>query len=548
MKIFLFNQESDLDSALQVQAPNTIRNNMLNAAAIVAFFLCAILYIVSLPEAIQNQNWPQLVSLSVGFLLLTLTAFIRKLPYTVRAVTLLTLLCSASFISLFQKSINLESQMLMLFFALAAVVFFDVMPGAILAGLGVLGYIICSWGVSTKFLMLLAPRFLGDGQPYWLYANALLIVLVIIGGSAVLALYQQTLAQLGKQQTLIKTLEAQQVKMDIAVKTRTQTLQKRFNQTCTATEIAQKISINLDPQSLMEEMVSLVQKQFGLYFIGIYFPEPARKIIPLQIAAGEASQKLLAEHYTVPLDSETLVGWVLTEGKTRIVREKDPEVDLIHNRYLPQTRAEIAVPLRAGNKLLGVISLKSENEEAFDEEETMIIEGLARVLANAIENARLYQDKSEKLNEAQATLRMYLQSAWAEMSRSGNQIAFTAVNKTLAASNAELPEVQMPLMLHGQVFGQISLENETGSLTAEDIAFIEAITTQTVLALENARLLDETKRTAERERLVSSITAKVRATTEVDKILRTTVEELGRILGASETIIQLNETEREEVA
>ena len=80
------------------------------------------------------------------------------------------------------------------------------------------------------------------------------------------------------------------------------------------------------------------------------------------------------------------------------------------------------------------------------------------------------------------------------------------------------------------------------------MALIEAVADQMALAIENARLLEATRRRAEQERLTAGITAEVRAYSDVDNILRTAVRELGRALRASEGVIQLEVTDGIETA
>jgi GAF domain-containing protein len=71
------------------------------------------------------------------------------------------------------------------------------------------------------------------------------------------------------------------------------------------------------------------------------------------------------------------------------------------------------------------------------------------------------------------------------------------------------------------------------------MAFIEAVASEAAIALEGARLLEETQRNAERERILAEISSKVRASTDINTVLRTAVLELGRTLRAAEGVIQL---------
>ena len=75
---------------------------------------------------------------------------------------------------------------------------------------------------------------------------------------------------------------------------------------------------------------------------------------------------------------------------------------------------------------------------------------------------------------------------------------------------------------------------------------IEAIASQAALALENARLVEESQLAAHHERLVADITGKVWASTTIDGILQTAVKELGRALNASEAVVELKMDDNKE--
>jgi GAF domain-containing protein len=97
----------------------------------------------------------------------------------------------------------------------------------------------------------------------------------------------------------------------------------------------------------------------------------------------------------------------------------------------------------------------------------------------------------------------------------------------------------VPIALRDQIIGQLHIEgNEVFS--PEEQNWLEAIATQTALALENARLLDESQSTAIREKFVTEITNKIWSSTTIDGILQTAIRELGQILDATEATIELN--------
>ena len=99
--------------------------------------------------------------------------------------------------------------------------------------------------------------------------------------------------------------------------------------------------------------------------------------------------------------------------------------------------------------------------------------------------------------------------------------------------------MDVPITLREQIIGQLTLESDD-PLSVEDKNLIQSIATQTALALENARLLNESQSIAMREKFVTEITNKIWASTSMDSVLQTTVRELGQILDATEATIELN--------
>ena len=98
----------------------------------------------------------------------------------------------------------------------------------------------------------------------------------------------------------------------------------------------------------------------------------------------------------------------------------------------------------------------------------------------------------------------------------------------------------MPLILRNQAIGTIKLEGDKESWSDEDRSFIESVTTQAALALENIRLVEETRRAAQHDRILADITTQVWATTDMEMILQTAIRQLGQTLQASDGIIRLD--------
>jgi GAF domain-containing protein len=177
--------------------------------------------------------------------------------------------------------------------------------------------------------------------------------------------------------------------------------------------------------------------------------------------------------------------------------------------------------------------MHSTKENAFLQQDVDAYQNMANEVAIALENSHLFREAQQSLSEMRATQRQYLQGAWSSLTTEKN------LEYALGDSDVSGNEIKVSLALRDQIIGQIQLTaNE--EWTPEQKNLIESIATQAALALENARLVEESQSIAVRERMANEIIAKVWASTTMDSILQTTVRELGRVLEAAEVDIEVS--------
>jgi GAF domain-containing protein len=199
-----------------------------------------------------------------------------------------------------------------------------------------------------------------------------------------------------------------------------------------------------------------------------------------------------------------------------------------------------------------------------------VMQTMADQVAVAIDNARLFVDAEAALEEMEAIHRRYLGQAWAEYAHtravSGYEQTESGMRPFGPLGNKVLPETQQaitekhpvvwngdgdtdsspstlaaPIMLRDQPIGAIGFKAAEGERrwSADDVALVEAIAGQLAQAIESLRLFEETQRRAAYERSVSEITGRVWASLDPDTILKTTVQEMGRALGAKLATVEI---------
>jgi GAF domain-containing protein len=159
---------------------------------------------------------------------------------------------------------------------------------------------------------------------------------------------------------------------------------------------------------------------------------------------------------------------------------------------------------------------------------------MANQVAISLENSRLFTEAQQTLSEMSATQQQYLQGVWLSLA-ADQKLEHALGDEDLL----DRQEIEIPLTLRDQIIGQINMSS-LEEWTPEQKSLIESIATQAALALENARLVEESQAIAMRERLVNDVTSKIWASTTIDSILQTTVRELGRALEAAEVNIEVS--------
>jgi GAF domain-containing protein/HAMP domain-containing protein len=359
--------------------------------------------------------------------------------------------------------------------------------------------------------------------------------------------------------------------MEHRVTERTREAERRSLQLQVAAEVARDATATRDLTELLNRTVNLVSENFGFYHTGIFLVDERGEYAVLRAATGDVGKQMIREgHKLVVGQSEGkeqrgLVGFVSWSGVSRIA--SDVDVDSIHikNPLLPDTRSEVALPLKVGNQVIGVLDVQSVDEGAFNEENVRILQTLADQLATAIENTRLFQEMSQTVRELETVYGQYTREAWTslkshtaestgkpvsnyryrglaiETTPEPNSEVFEALEsgRTVVKSEQDKSALAIPLRLRGQTVGVVNLRFEGQELPAEAVNTYEEIANRLVLVLENARLLQEAQQSAKREQQINLISTQIRSSPTTDSILRNTVRELGNALGASRTFIQL---------
>ena len=371
----------------------------------------------------------------------------------------------------------------------------------------------------------------------------------------------------------------------------------------TAAEIARDISSSLNLDELLQKAVDLIRTRFNFYHASVFLKDLAGEYVVIREATGEAGVQLKRAGHRLAVGSKSVVGYVAGEGEPLIVNDTTRDATYYANPLLPQTRSEAAIPLKVGDRIVGVLDVQSNQLYAFDEDNQRTLQILADQLAIAVVNTELFAETQEHLAQHRllhhitttaasgTTLDEALQSAvnGLQVTLGGDRVSIlladrekkslevkaavgyasnvfdiripigvgitgwaAAHRRTLRVNNVlqdtryieaspnTRSEMSIPLLYRSELLGVLNVESEQLSAYAEnDEELLGTLGGSLAAIIANARLLEQIRGQAERERILFEITDKIRRTTDMETILATTASELTRATGANRARIRV---------
>ena len=314
-----------------------------------------------------------------------------------------------------------------------------------------------------------------------------------------------------------------------------QQVAERTKQLAATNEVGRVAATSLDPEQLFPKIMPLFQEQFGYYFAAIYLVDPSGKWAELKEATGEAGKVLKQNHHRLDTSGKSMVATAIREHTTRIAQATSEEKQRVDNPLLPYTRSEVALPLIVGERVLGALNVQSTKESDFGPQVVETMKNMVGQVAIAMENARLFQEAQQMIREMRTVQQQYLLEGWSGFSEENKNLEYRLGDE----AEEDSKKLEIPISLRDQTLGQIMLEGKE-EWTPEQHSLVNAIATQAAIALENARLVSESRQIALRERMVAEINSKIWSSATIDSVLQTVVKELGRRLDASSATVELS--------
>jgi GAF domain-containing protein len=304
-------------------------------------------------------------------------------------------------------------------------------------------------------------------------------------------------------------------------------------------------------EDLLPKIAELISKQFGYYHVGIFLNDVNNINTILSAANSDGGKHMILRGHQLKIGEQGIVGHTISSGQARIALDVGKEAVYFGNPELPDTRSEIALPLKIGDTVVGALDVQSTEASAFSEDNINVLSLLADQVSMAIESARLFDQSRKSLAESEALYRQYLRQAWNRLPKEQNLAGYRynvhgaspienrlQVNSTYGSEEDTEgfrgPRISVPLAIRGETIGTLSVQiPDENNINENQMDLINAVAERIALSAENARLFEETTRRAERERLVSDITVKIRSSNDPGSMVKIALEELKQALGAT---------------
>ncbi len=550
------------------------RERVLQSILLGMIAVATVAYFGAMSVVFQRQIWAAVIIYTLCYVTLITLTFWRNLNYYLRAIVFLIVLSVVAFTALSQFGMSGIGRLLLIPIPIMGALTLGLTGGiltTLYASFGhfIIGVLMANGSIPAPSIQIQANAArISDWN-----TSSLLFLLVTAMMIVGLNQLSSNLDRAIKQQTrLAEDLATERDTLDQRMDERTHQIRRREAELIAASRLAHEIATSTDLDDLLDKSADMIRDTFGFYHAGIFLLDEKKEYAVLRSATGEAGRIMLARNHRLKVGEVGIVGYVVNRGEPRITMDVEQDSFYFKNPILPETRAEMAIPMRVGSEIMGALDIQSTQPNAFTADDTRMFQTVADQLAIAIDKARLVQKLQASIEEMEKTYRQTTRQSWQSYVRASRRhYSFRYNQQTLEAGVLETPEVHearqqnqlvvktipaeqpdqnpvsviaVPIKLRQEVIGVLDIRVQAETVSKELLELLEVTSNRLALALENARLVETVQIRVDRERLVSEISNRVRASTDVDGILRTTAAELGRRLGVSEVVVQLRSDEQ----
>ncbi len=562
------NSDLHLPASREQSAPITLRalqSRILQTLLYGAVVLGFLLLIVTTVQSAVTRDFA-LVGLGVGLLIAVgVVAFNRNLfSHSIRALVFLSILFLAGVLPYIDRGFNAFSLITLVVVPILALllvdIFFAIAPS-----------IICLISLIISSVSSIGGTPLITSQPGQFVS---MLVLYMLSMAALMSTISQLLRRLEHslthQSTLAEQLYADRQDLETRLDAQTVELNRRLDEYEINAEMARMITLTSSPVEIQREALQIIHRRMGLYYAGILLVDERGEYAVLESAVGNSAVEIISQTYRQRLGEVGLIGYVINRKTERLVSDVTFDPFYAAHPLLPDTRSELVLPLIIGDEAIGALDLQSDRLAFFTPEIVKVLQLACAQLAGAIHTARILADTSMELDELRHTYQQMTRQSWSQhLSMTRRQYSYRMRDQEIQPAPADpihmssalqsgkpsiTPSVDestgqpftiitLPITMRQQTLGVLEIRYDGSTVPQNLLELLEMTSSRLSPALENARLLEEIQLRAEREHLVSNITSRVRAATDIEAILETAASELGKSMGVAGVVVQLRNQE-----
>ena len=295
-------------------------------------------------------------------------------------------------------------------------------------------------------------------------------------------------------------------------------------------QISQRAAALSDADMMLQEMIDWICGQFGYYHAQVYLLDNVNLQAELQHSHGTIGEQLLREHHRAAVGSDSGIGQVIASGEPLLLtRAAGTLAKAELHPLLQDTRSELILPLKSGETVFGVLDIHSIGER-IEHKNVYTLQILADQVAVTIKNARELEHTQRELEQTQRLNRQYTQQSW-QNTRETHSLKGTytynlrEVQEISSREREDEAAMSLPISVRGEVIGTIDVAPPEGQpFTEGDTFLLQAVASRVALAIEGARLFNETQSTLNLTQQLYNLSSSLTKADVLEEILQAIIE------------------------
>jgi len=552
-------EKTERSSDEGAQALRAWRAGVLNVILTVAAVIMILPLGVTVTQAIEDaSNWSAVVVFSICYALIVALAVWRRLDPAIRAWGLLLVAYGVAVLAMARGGLAGDGRTYLMVLPVLAIIFAGLRSGVVMTVLGIVTYVvfalIADAGMMDSWLVIADNS---TAMADWVevgtdFVTVLVLIVLVLWRflrfqEQTLDTERQSIAELAEASTLLE-------EQTQALQEANTLLSERTEMLTIAAEIAGQIAALTDQEILVQEFCALVSARLRIRDIRLFLRE-ADEAAHLVGASTANGQQMIAEDYGVSMRGVDAVSQAI-RGEIEV--RSSATLDSGEDRW------RITIPLRSSGHTQGAVDVYSDDDQPISQERLQALRALVDQLAASLANARLIGQVRASLDAERQARGELSREAWRGAIRARQTTGYLRDMTGMTATEHLHPRVQqairsgatvrgggdsaslaIPITVRGQVIGAIEARTPAGQdgWSEDQAALLATLTEQLGVALESARLYQDSQQRASREQMTGEIAARLRGSLDLNTVLQTAVQEMGLALAADVVEVRLGSGE-----